>query len=320
MSNLTKNQKTPTLDKNRRLARRRILKDNVSLWGLALPGFILLLVFSYLPMGGIVLAFKNYVPRKGIFGSEWCGFDNFAFFFTSQDAGRTIRNTLLYSVAFLIIDLVLGVVMALLLFHLRSQRSLKVYHTTMLIPKFMSIIIVSFIAYSFLAPSQGALNQVIKFFGGDPISWYNEPIYWPVILTVVHMWQIAGSGCLYYYAALVGLDSTLFEAASIDGAGTLRKCWSIAVPALIPVMCMMLILGIGRLFSADMGLFYNVTKNQGTLYSTTDVIATYTYRALLSGALEKSTAVGLFQSAAGMILVLVSNAIIRKVSPENSMF
>lgn len=320
MSKLKQHSAQETSGQRLSLGTRRLLRDNVSLWALALPGLILLLVFSYLPMGGIVLAFKDYVPRKGIFGSEWCGFDNFTFFFTSQDAGRTIRNTLLYSVAFLIIDLVLGVVMALLLFHLRSQRSLKAYHTTMLIPRFMSIVIVSFIAYSFLQPSQGFLNRFIQFFGGKSISWYNDPKYWPVILTIVHIWQIAGSGCLYYYAALVGIDSTLFEAASVDGAGTLRKCWSIAIPALLPVICMMLILGIGRLFTADMGLFYNVTKDQGSLYATTDVIATYTYRALLTGALEKSTAVGLFQSAAGMILVLISNAIIRKVSPENSMF
>lgn len=306
--------------KTRSINRKRKLKDNISLWGLAFPGFFLMILFSYVPMVGIILAFKDYVPRKGIFGSAWIGLENFEFFFSSQDAGRTIGNTLFYSAAFLILDAILGVLIALLLFHLKGQRRLKTYHTIMLIPKFLSIVIVSFMVYGFLSPSQGLINHVINLFGGEDIQWYLEAKYWPVILIIVHIWQVAGSGCLYYYAALVGIDSTLFEAAAIDGAGTLQKCWHIAIPSLIPVMCMMLILGIGGLFAGDMGLFYNVPKDQGTLYATTDIVATYTYRSMLSGALEKSTAVGLFQSLAGMLLVLISNGIIRKVSPENSMF
>ena len=306
--------------RSKKINRVRKLKDNISLWGLALPGFFLMILFSYIPMFGIILAFKDYAPRKGIFGSEWCGLENFEFFFMSQDAGRTIGNTLFYSVTFLIINTVLGVLIALLLFHLKNQRRLKAYHTIMLIPRFLSIVIISFIVYGFLSPSQGLINNVINLLGGEDVQWYLEAKYWPAILIIVHMWQIAGSGCLYYYAALVGIDSTLFEAASIDGAGTIQKCWHIAIPSLIPVICMMLILGIGGLFSGDMGLFYNVPKDQGTLYATTDIIATYTYRSLLNGALDKSTAVGLFQSVTGMILVLVSNGIIRKISPENSMF
>ena len=320
MSIMTKNQKMPTLDKNRRLTRRRLFKDNIALWGMAFPGFFLLLLFQYVPMVGIIIAFKNFVPRKGIFASEWNGFDNFKFFFTSQDAGRTIKNTLFYSVTFLIIDLILGVLIALLLYHLKSRKSLKVYHTVMLTPRFLSIVIIGFIVYGFLSPRYGMANRVIEFFGGEPVSWYMNPQYWRVILIVVHIWQIAGSGCLYYYAALVGIDSTLFEAAELDGANTFRKCWHVAIPALIPVMCMMLILGIGSLMGGDMGLYYNVTMNQGPLYPTTDVIGTYVYRAMLGGTLAKSAAIGLFQSAVGMVLVLVSNAIIRKVSPENSMF
>lgn len=308
------------LRNTRRMNRNRKLKDNVSLWGLALPGFLLMLLFNYAPMFGIVLAFKDYKPRLGIWESPFVGFKNFEFFFTSQDAGRTITNTLFYAIVFLILDLILGVLIALLLYHLRSQRRVKVYHTIMLIPKFLSIIIISFMVYGFLSPQQGLVNSVISAFGGEPIQWYLEPEYWPAILIIVHCWQILGSGCLYYYSALVGIDPTLFEAAELDGAGTLQKCWRIAIPSLIPVMCIMLIMGIGGIFGGDMGLFYNVPKDQGPLYATTDIIATYTYRSMLGGALEKSTAVGLFQSLAGMIMVLISNGIIRKVSPDNSMF
>lgn len=300
--------------------RMRIFLDNFHLFLLALPGIVFLVIFQYLPMFGLVMGFKDYVPRKGLFGSEWVGLDNFKFFFTSQDAWRTIRNTVLYAFDFLIVDLIVGVVVALLLYHLKSGIALKIYHSVIMIPRFLSIIIIAFITYAILSPSYGVLNQLIQAFGGEGIRWYSEAKYWPVILTIVHIWQIAGSGCLYYYSALMGIDQTLFEAAELDGASTLQKCWHICIPCLIPIMTMMTILGIGGLFSGDIGLFYQVPQNQGVLYSTTDIINTYTYRALLNGSLEKSAAIGLFQSVAGLVLVVVTNAIVRKVSPENKMF
>ena len=304
----------------KKLKKRRSLYDNLTLFLLTLPGLVFLLVFNYAPMFGIVIAFKKYQPLKGIFGSEWVGLDNFKFFFNSQDAVRTIRNTVLYALDFLVLDLILGVAMALLLYHLRSRVMLKTYHTIILLPRFLSIVIVSFMVYAILSPSYGVLNQIISAFGGAKIQWYSEPKYWPVILTIVHCWQIVGSGCLYYYAALVAVDESLLEAATIDGATTMQKCWHILIPSLIPIMVILTILGIGGLFSGDMGLFYQVPKNQGILYETTDIINTYTYRALLGGTLEKSAAVGLFQSLVGLVLVVGTNQIVRRVSPENSMF
>lgn len=152
------------------------------------------------------------------------------------------------------------------------------------------------------------------------MQWYTDPKYWPWILCIVHVWQSLGSGCLYYYAALTGMDPTLLEAAELDGANTLQKTWHVLIPTLVPIMVMMTILGIGGLFSGDMGLFYQIPRDSGVLYETTDIINTYTYRALLNGSLEKSAAVGLFQSVVGLILVVGTNAIVRKVSPENSMF
>lgn len=295
-------------------------KYNLTLLMLCIPGLICLFLFSYLPMFGIIIAFKDYVPFKGVFGSEWCGLKNFEFFFTSQDAVRTIRNTVLYSVGFLILDLILGVLIAVFLYNIKSKMGLRVYHTIILLPRFMSIVIVSFIVYAFLSPASGVLNQVITAFGGEGIKWYSEAKYWPAILTIVHAWMTIGSGCLYYYAALAGIDSSLFEAAEIDGANVVQKSWYVAIPELIPIMVMMTILGIGGLFSGDMGLFYQVPKNQGLLYEATDIINTYTYRALLGGSLDNSAAVGLFQSVVGFVLVITTNQIIRKVSPENSMF
>lgn len=300
--------------------KKNSIRSNLQLLLLALPGMAFVILFNYIPMGGIVIAFKKYMPRVGLFASPWVGLDNFKFFFTSQDALRTIRNTVLYSLDFLVVDLIVGVGMALLLYHIRSRRALKVYHTIILIPRFMSMVIIAFIAYAVLSPAYGLANQLITLLGGDPVNWYNDPQRWPIILTIVYIWKIAGSGCLYYYAGLVGIDETLFEAASIDGANTWQRCWHIAIPSLIPIMTMMTILGIGNIFSGDMGLFYHVPQNQGILYPTTDIINTYTYRALLDGSLEKSAAVNLFQSVVGLILVVSANAVTRKVSPENSVF
>lgn len=295
-------------------------KYNFTLLGLCLPGLICLLTFSYLPMFGIIIAFKDYVPLKGIFGSEWNGLANFEFFFSSQDAVRTIRNTVFYSIEFLVLDLVFGVLIAIFLYNLRGKIGLKVYHTIILLPRFLSIVIIAFMTYAVLSPAYGIANQVIRFFGGEGVQWYSEAKYWPFIITIVYIWKSIGSGCLYYYAALTGIDPALFEAAEIDGANVVQKTWHVAIPELIPIMVMMTILGIGGLFSGDMGLFYQVPKNQGLLYEATDIINTYTYRALLSGSLAKSAAVGLFQSVIGFFLVVGTNQIVRKVSPENSMF
>ena len=163
-------------------------------------------------------------------------------------------------------------------------------------------------------------NQIITFFGGDPVKWYSDPKLWRPILIIVHIWQIAGSGSLYYFGSLMSMDGSLFEAAELDGASTWQKCIHVAVPHLIPTIATLSILGIGRVLSVDFGLFYNVPLDQGVLYASTDVIGTYTYRVMLTGALERSAAVGLATSLVGLILVLSTNAIVRKISPENAMF
>ncbi len=292
----------------------------MTLFTMGLPGLICLFLFSYLPMFGLIIAFKDYKPLKGIWGSEWCGFKNFEFFFTSQDMLRTIGNTVFYSVSFIILDLILGILIAVLLYNLRSKRGVKVYHTIMLLPYFISMVVIAFIVYALLSPSYGFLNQILGIFGIEKIQWYTKPEYWRAILIITKCWQTLGSGCLYYYAALMGMDPGLLESAELDGANAIQKAWHVMVPAMVPVMVMMTILGIGRIFGGDIGLFYNVPRNQGILYPTTDIINTYTYRALLTGEFAKSTAIGLFQSAVGLVLVVGTNAIVRKVNPENAMF
>lgn len=315
-----KKKKTEADMNKKRKGLSRATQDDLQFLLLCIPALVFIIIWHYIPMGGAIVAFKNFNPRKGVMASEWVGLDNFMFFFKSQDAVRTIRNTLLYSVDFLGVEVLVGVTIALLLYHMNAKIPLKVYHTTILMPRFISINIVAFMAYAILSPGYGVLNQAIQAFGGEPIMWYSEPKYWPLILTIVHVWQIAGSGSLYYYSSLMAIDKSLFEAAAIDGAGTLKQCWHVAIPHLIPIMTMMTILGLGGIFNGSLGLSRQVTMGQGSLFETVDIIPYYTYRALLGGQLVKSAAVGLFQNVVGLILVVTVNKIVQKISPENSMF
>lgn len=295
-------------------------RENFHLSLMVIPGVLLFLIFNYLPMAGIVIAFKDYNPNLGILESPWCGLKNFEFFFTSQDAVRVIGNTVMYSLVFLVVDLIAGVGLALMFYNLRSVRALKFYNTVVILPRFMSAVIVAFIVYIVLNPSYGIANQIITALGGSKIQWYMKPVYWPIILTITHVWQTVGMNSIIYYASLMGMDESLIEAAALDGANKWQQTWHVVIPHLIPVMVITTILAIGHLFSGDFGLFYQVPKDVGLLYSTTDIINTYTFRALQSGALEKSTAVGLFQSVTGLALVTATNALVRKISPDNSLF
>ncbi len=313
-------KESKSIDREKRKGSKVKRRETFHLDLMVLPGFLLLLLFNYSPMLGLVIAFKDYNPNLGIMKSPWNGWENFRFFFESQDAVRTIRNTLMYSVSFLILDLVCGVGLALMFYNLRSRKALKVYNTIVILPRFMSAVIIAFIVYIILNPSYGLLNHIIVALGGTKVQWYSEASYWPAILTITHVWQTVGMNSIVYYASLMGLDEALLEAARLDGASKWQETWYVVIPHLVPVMVINTILAIGRLFQGDFGLFYQVPKNVGILYETTDVINTYTYRALQSGTFEKSTAVGLFQSAMGAILVIITNKIVQKISPENSLF
>lgn len=308
------------MKKDRNRVSKVTRKESLSLTVLALPGIVLLFIFNYLPMAGVVIAFKDYRPLKGILGSDWCGLDNFKFFFLSQDAVRTIRNTLGYSILFIVAGLFASVTLALMFYNLRSPKMLKFYNTVVILPKFLSVVIISFLVYTILNPSYGLLNSIIVSLGGTKIQWYSEAKYWPVILLVTQIWRTVGMSSVIYYAALMGLDEGLLEAAQLDGANKWHQIIHIMIPHLVPTMVISTILNIGHIFSGDFGLFYQVPKNQGLLYPTTDIINTYVYRALQAGSMAKSTAVGLFQSVAGFIMVVLTNWIVRKVSPENSLF
>ena len=294
-------------------------KDNVTLWMLAIPGVVALLMFNYIPMFGLVIAFKDYVPVQGIFGSEWNGLDNFKFFFTSVDAVRTLRNTIGYSLMFIVVDVIAGLAVAIALYNLKTRLGRKAYNTIMILPRFLSMVLVAYIAYGLLSLN-GVVNSLLKMIGMETVSFYTEPGYWPVILTIVHIWASVGMNSIMYLANLSSLDTSLVEAARIDGANRWQVIRNIYIPHLYPIISVLIILAIGKIFNGDFGLFYQVPMDKGTLYPTTDIIATYVYRGLAEGNFAVSAAVGMFQSVAGCIMVVLSNLVVKKISPENSLF
>lgn len=296
------------------------LKTDLDLTLLAIPGIILLIIFKYLPLGGLVIAFKNYTYAKGIWGSEWAGLENFKFFFTSQDAFRITRNTVGYGAVFLILGIVTQVGLALLLFEVRSKKALKVYQTSMILPNFLSWVIVGYITYVFLNPKGGVFNNLLQSFGLMGIDWYTEPKYWPFILPIVNVWKGIGMGSLIYYASLMGIDTEIFEAAQIDGANKIQQIIHISIPSLSAVMCTMLIMGIGNIVRGDFGLFYQIPRDVGLLYPTTDIIDTYVFRGVRNGSFAISSAVGFFQSVVGFIMVLITNKIVTMINSDNAMF
>lgn len=296
-------------------------KDNIQLLCMALPGIILTVIFLYLPMIGVVIAFKDFNPILGIMKSKWVGFDNFKFFFQSNDFIRLMRNTVGYSLWFLFIENFAAVVLAILFYNVTSSKKLKYYQTTAILPSFMSMVLVAYVVYLFLNPASGVINSILTVLGGEKISWYSEPKYWPVILTVVQIWKNVGMNSLLYYATMIGIDDSLFEAAEIDGANKMGQIIHVIVPGISALACLNLIRGVGGLIGGDFGLFYQIPRNVGALYPTTDVINTYVFRATQTGNnFGRTAAVGLFSSVIGVILIVITNTAVRKIDEEKSMF
>jgi len=300
-----------------------LIKDNLQLFTLALPVIVLMLIFAYWPMFGVIMAFKNFKVPLGILGSPWASpiTKNFDFFIKSVDAFRVTRNTLLLNALFIVVSTICAVAFALIMYEVRKPIHIKTYQTIAIIPSFVSWIAVGYIVYALLDPTKGIVNHMLEFFGAEPVSWYTEYTYWPVILLLAKIWQGVGLGSIIYYAALVGIDSEYFEAAAVDGASRFRQIWNISLPQITPVITIMTILAIGGIFRADFGLFYNVTRNVGSLYPTTDVIDTYVFRALMmQGNVGMASAVSLIQSVICFFTLGIANLIVRRISPDNALF
>ena len=297
------------------------IRPNFTLYLMALPAILALIVFAYVPMFGLIMAFQNLNIRKGIFASDFVGFSNFKFLFTTTDAWVITRNTVCYNVVFILLNMFFAVLLALLLNEMRGKKLAKVLQTVFIMPHFLSMAVVSIIVFSILSPTNGLLNVILDSLGYPKHSWYMEPKYWPFILVIVNAWKNVGYSAVVYLASITSIPMEHYEAAIIDGANRRQQAWYITVPHLKVMMSIMLILSVGGIFRGDFGLFYTVPQNTGTLFPVTDVIDTYIYRSLMTlNNVGMATAAGLYQSVVGFVLVMITNKIIEKVSPDNAMF
>ena len=303
------------------MKKRKHLKRYLSLYVMALPGLIYLFINNFMPLPGLVLAFKKYNAKKGIFGSPFVGLKNFKYLFVTKDAFIITRNTILYNLAFIVINTILAIAVAILLAEMTSKMK-KVYQCLILLPYMISMVIVSYLVFGFLSTENGFINNtVLRTLGMEPISWYMKKQYWPFILVVVNAWKVIGYNCIIYLAAILGIDRSIYESAAIDGASKWAQIKNITIPLLKPTAIMLTLLAIGRIFYSDFGLFYQVPQNQGALFSVTNTIDTYVYRGLLElGDMSMASAAGLYQSVIGFILILSANWAIRKIDPESAMF
>lgn len=290
-------------------------------WALAIIPILYVFLFNYCTKLGIIIAFKDYNYADGILGSKWVGFDNFKFFITSGDFARVVKNTVLNNLVFIAVGMISAVVFALLLYELTSRKATKVYQTTVMTPHFVSWIIGSYIVYAFLNPQSGVVNALLTRMGIESVNWYANPKPWPIILTICFVWKNIGMDSILYYSTLMSIDESLFEAAEVDGASRIQKTWYVTLPELKNLICLLLVMKIGGIFSADFGLFYQVPRNVGALYPTTDVISTYVFRAMTEVKdFGMSTAVSFADSVVGFIMVYTTNMIMRKYNEESALF
>lgn len=285
---------------------------------MALPAFLILFFIMYVPMAGLVMAFKNFDYTLGIWKSPWNGIDNFKFLLASKQTFVTMtRNTLLYYVVFTALGTFLNVVLAIAIDQFVFKKMAKTMQTIMIIPVFISYAAVQFIVYAFISTDTGILNHTF----GMSTRFYSTASYWPVILTIVKMWNSVGYGSVLYMSVLAGIDTELYEAAEIDGANKWQKIWHITIPALIPMITVMLLLSVGSIMKSDTGLFYQVTRNSGVLYPTTQVIDSYVLNAIFKNSnFGFTAATSFFQSVVGLLMMLFANGMVRKIAPDNALF
>ncbi len=289
---------------------------------MTLPGMLYLFLNNYIPICGLFIAFKDIDYSKGIFKSDWNGFENFKYLFRTEDAFIITRNTILYNLTFIILNVVICVAVAIMLSEVSKKFMMKFYQTALLLPHLISIIIIAYIVYAFLNSDTGFINHSIQgALGNDPINFYAESKYWPFILVIVQVWKTMGYTSIIYFSAILGIDRSLYEAAVVDGAGKMKQIFYITLPLLRPTVITLVLMNVGRIFYSDFGLFLQVPMNQGALFNVTNTIDTYVYRALLlNNDIGMASAAGLYQSIVGFILVLGANLLVRKLDPENALF
>lgn len=301
---------------------RKALKRYWPFYVMMLPGIVYLFINNYIPIAGLVIAFKKINYSVGVLNSPWVGFGNFEYLFKTKDAWIITRNTIGYNVAFIILGTLLAVVIAILLNDVRRIVPKKIYQTLILVPYLISTVLVSYLVYAFLATEAGFINKtILGAVGASPISWYTEPGYWPFILVIVQLWKTVGYSSIIYYATVVGIDRTYYEAAVVDGASKWQQVRFITLPSLKTTVITLTLLHVGRIFYSDFGLFYQVPMNSGMLMDVTNTIDTYVYRGLMTlNDVGRASAAGFYQSCVGFVVVLCANLVVRKLDSESALF
>ncbi len=303
------------------MKRKKRLRKWLPFYLMALPCVVYLFINNYMPMAGLQIAFRDYKASDGIWNSRFIGLKNFEYLFTSKEAWIMTRNTIGYNLFWIVLNVVLGIAVALFLNEVRKKSSKKFYQTVILLPYLISMVVVSYLAYAFLSEQTGLINGVLRAFGKEGIAWYQKAGYWPVILTIVYEWKNIGFNTIIFLASLVGIGKEYYEAADLDGASKWKQITRITIPMLLPTIIMVVTLGMGNIFRSDFGLFYQVPKNQGLLNEATSTIDTFVFRALMqTGDIGMSSAAAFYQSVICFITILVFNGIMRRASRENAMF
>lgn len=299
---------------------RELVKNKV-LFLMLLPGMLVLLVNNYLPMFGIIIAFKDYNYSKGFWKSKWVGFENFEYLFNSKAAFQITRNTILYNMAFILIAATIAVILAIIFNELLNRRMSKFYQSVMFLPYFLSWVVISYLVFALLSSDMGFINKTLIGSGMQPVDWYVDPRFWPLIIILVNTWKWTGYDSIIYLAAIIGFDKSLYEAAAVDGASRFQQITKVMVPMLLPVITILTLIKVGRIFFTDFGLFYNIPRNSGPLYDVTNVIETYVFRALRqTGDIGMASAAGFYQAIVGFIVVMTANYIVRKIDKDSSLF
>ncbi|RRJ64615.1 sugar ABC transporter permease [Paenibacillus oralis] len=305
-----------------KVKKKKRWKQFLPVYVMILPGLLYLLINNYIPMFGVIIAFKKLNFSDGIFRSPWSGLDNFKFLFATNDAWVITRNTILYNVAFFIVGTIAAIAMAILINEIRSKFASKAYQSVTLLPYLMSWVVVSYLGYAFLSSETGLINNsILEPLGKDPINWYMDKTYWPLILILVNTWKGIGYSMIIYLASIVGISQDYYEAATIDGASKWKQIKHITIPLLKPTFITLFILSVGQIFRSDFGLFYQMPQNSGALYSVTRTLDVYVYQALLRNSdYGMSSAASFYQSIVGFILILAANFFIKKYNRDNALF
>ena len=321
---LAENRKRPSLlmrIRNKLFGTGHSFRSTITLLTMALPGILFLFVFAYLPMIGLVIAFKDYRFADGLLGSQWVGLDNFSFLFGTDNTWRITRNTLMMNSLFIVSNTIGSLIIALMLNEVYRSWVSKFYQTMLFFPFFVSWVIVSFFVFGFLNANNGLMNQMLMAVGLDRVIWYRSPEFWPIILMLTNFWKGVGFGSIIYLAAIMAISPEYYEAAMIDGASKWRQIRSITLPLIRPTIIILVLLSIGHIFNADFGLFFFVPRNTPMLYSTTDVIDTFVYRSLIElGNISMAAAASFYQSMVGLIMVVLANWLVRRVDSSEALF